>query len=459
MGIKTPFKWLYNYAKSFDIYGKSFNFTYEGEDQYKTFLGGIISIIITSVILVYSVNLFIVMINRDDTSTNVNTVITSLGNDTEELQLGNSTFQFAISIDSENYSFLGDDSYFSINMIQFDENESGQTEESIPFSVWGDRFNFDFPRSNTSLYVSTNFLWPETYNLQLVGDNQASRYKYVELLFKKWENGTGIVWQDQATIDNLVNELDINVFIVNTYFDQDDYTNPIKTYIEDGLEYRGLNSYRSDAKYYFQENDIEMLDNYFSLLPSPTQKSFFRLANSNNLLSFSTSEIMHISFLKSNQKQTFVRSVFTFLDLLGVLGGIFGILSMFGGFFVSIFADKMLNYSILSSLYQVDTIKCQKDHWKDYKSSNQIQVSLHSQINRIQESKSAEVALNQEVYHYEGENNGISSRVKPIYTEANEYRASLAKQANDNITHRRLYNYKATDLCYNIFCCCKLRCF
>ena len=274
----------------------------------------------------------------------------------------------------------------------------------------------------------------------------------------KWENGTGIVWQDSTTINNIVNDLNIEAYIINTYFDQDDYTNPIKTYIEDGLEYNGLNSYKSDVKLYFQQNDVEMLDDYFSLIPNPEQKSFFRLASKNNLLSYSTDEIITISFLKSNQKQTIERSVFTFLDLLGVLGGIFGILSMFGGFFVSIFADKMVNYSILSKLYQVDTVKCQKDHGRDLSSSNKIQVSLNSN-NGMQESKSVEIELNNQGNHYGVENNGISSVVKPIYTQRYDYRASLAKKANDNITNRRLYNYKATDMCYNLLCCCKLRCF
>ena len=255
-----------------------------------------------------------------------------------------------------------------------------------------------------------------------------------------------------------MNRLSILVFIVNTYFDQDDYTNPIKTYVEDGLEYNGLNSYQSQAKFYFQKNDAEMLDDYFSIFPSPEQKSFYRLASKNNLLSYSTDEIITISFLKSNQKQTIERSVFTFLDLLGVLGGIFGILSMFGGFFVSIFADKMANYSILSQLYQVDTVKCQHDHGRDFISSNQIQVSLNSN-NGILESKSVEIELNNQGNHYGVENNGIGSPAKPIYTQRYGYRTSLAKKANDSITNRRLYDYKATDMCYNLLCCCKLRCF
>ena len=256
-----------------------------------------------------------------------------------------------------------------------------------------------------------------------------------------------------------MNHLSIFVFIVNTYFDQDDYTNPIKTYVEDGLEYNGLNSYQSQAKFYFQKNDAEMLDDYFSIFPSPQQKSFFRLASKNNLLSYSTDEIITISFLKSNQKQTIERSVFTFLDLLGVLGGIFGILSMFGGFFVSIFEDKMVNYSILSKLYQVDTMKCQKNHGEDLSSSKHIQETMNRYTNTIQESKSVEIQLNNQRNHYEIDNNGMSSVVKPIYTQRYDYRESLAKKANDSITNRRLYNYKATDMCYNLLCCCKLRCF
>ena len=149
----------------------------------------------------------------------------------------------------------------------------------------------------------------------------------------------------------------MEIIIINSFFDLEDYNNPIKSYIQDGLEFYTINGNRNNVRLYFQENESERQDDYFALFPQSKEEKFLRLANFDQRLSYGESDILRVSFLKSNQKQTIERSVFAILDLLGLLGGVLEVFSIFAGTFVAIFADRLLNYSILSNLYQVDTTK------------------------------------------------------------------------------------------------------
>ena len=47
------------------------------------------------------------------------------------------------------------------------------------------------------------------------------------------------------------------------------------------------------------------------------------------------------------------------MDVFGSVGGVYGILSIIGYAFVSIFLETNFNYSILTNLYQIDTMRCQ----------------------------------------------------------------------------------------------------
>lgn len=51
---------------------------------------------------------------------------------------------------------------------------------------------------------------------------------------------------------------------------------------------------------------------------------------------------------------TYERSVFSVLDFFGNIGGLNEILEVAGGLLVGLFSQKLLMYSLIKSLYQVD---------------------------------------------------------------------------------------------------------
>jgi hypothetical protein len=65
------------------------------------------------------------------------------------------------------------------------------------------------------------------------------------------------------------------------------------------------------------------------------------------------SNLLTISIAIDSIEESYERRVYNFFDFTGQLGGLFEILSIAGGIFVTFFAEKILMLSIISSLYQV----------------------------------------------------------------------------------------------------------
>ena len=61
-----------------------------------------------------------------------------------------------------------------------------------------------------------------------------------------------------------------------------------------------------------------------------------------------------MQFVKDESSKSYERSVFSFLEVTGNIGGLLEILEIAGGFLVGICSGKMFLYSIISNLYHVD---------------------------------------------------------------------------------------------------------
>ena len=55
------------------------------------------------------------------------------------------------------------------------------------------------------------------------------------------------------------------------------------------------------------------------------------------------------------QINQYSRTVYSFWDMLGYIGGIYGLLYSFGNFVFSFFMQKVLHFSLLSNLYHIET--------------------------------------------------------------------------------------------------------
>ena len=159
-----------------------------------------------------------------------------------------------------------------------------------------------------------------------------------------------------------MNEGFIDIAYTNAYFDFDDYDMPIKTYLSSSDNLYFVNNQLSWMQFLVQTNRAETSDN--RLISSSSDSRLFysiknkvqRMANSN---SFLNSPVALLSFSIDQESEIYERRVFTFIEMLSYLYGLYGTIFGFGGILVNPFKRQLLERSMMKRLYQVDT---RKDH-------------------------------------------------------------------------------------------------
>jgi len=129
-----------SFIKGFDMYGKDIVLTYEGDDKYRTHVGGFASIVVKGVIITYIIYLFYVMLTKRDTSVSVSSLVNDVSKDVEILKPGKNGFDFAFSYTARGVDYLNDPTYFEFSMQQVEQVWPNKIGASYPY-----RFQKDIP--------------------------------------------------------------------------------------------------------------------------------------------------------------------------------------------------------------------------------------------------------------------------------------------------------------------------
>jgi len=149
---KTIGQKVMDFFRMFDFYGKNIVLTYKGDDKYRTHVGGIASVIVGGVVFVYIIYLFLVMINRGNTSFAKTSFIHNIFEDSEphfpayvenDTGTGSSNFDIAFKLSSSSGDYLLNEDYFefSIKLVEQEwVNEGGvaktqRNKTSIDFEL------------------------------------------------------------------------------------------------------------------------------------------------------------------------------------------------------------------------------------------------------------------------------------------------------------------------------------
>ena len=107
--------------------------------------------------------------------------------------------------------------------------------------------------------------------------------------------------------------------------------------------------------YRIQNNEIELKENWLFNIFSKA-KNFYSIGNrhvSNENYELNDKSYLNIYIKLSQQYTNYERTVFTFFDMFGMLGGFFELFSLIGFLFVNRISTNLFNNCLLSSLYQV----------------------------------------------------------------------------------------------------------
>ena len=192
-----------------------------------------------------------------------------------------------------------------------------------------------------------------------MGNSFADNFTFFELLITRWSgtDSKGNTWKSDAEIDKAIDSTYIQLAMINSYFDFDDYNKPIKSFLDDQFFYPLTSGFTKNANMYIRQNTAEQKDSLFRYQPSGTQSSFISIESVIDKFIKTNSKIVLLaSFYKDPKSYNYERTVFSFLDCWGLIGGVNEILEIWGKLIVSLFSGKIFAFSILSALYQADLV-------------------------------------------------------------------------------------------------------
>ncbi|CAI2373165.1 unnamed protein product [Moneuplotes crassus] len=228
--------------------------------------------------------------------------------------------------------------------------------------------------------------------------------------------------------------------------------------IDGSLEFSTIPNLRTKISAYIQKNEVEVQDSYFSYQPGGSTQEFIAIdkteqriesinkgklqentprmqlcwANFENI--DNSNDVFKIRFIKDNYSKSFGRSVFTFMEATGNIGGLFEILEIAGGFLVGIFSGRLFLYSLLSQLYQIEDQTTLNSATKE-STENKLELFSKSEDLNIKDSSFAN-------------NTGYQSN-------------NIKDKASRSMRNRLRYDWKISDYLFNLinfisftFCCC-----
>lgn len=251
---------------------------------------------------------------------------------------------------------------------------------------------------------------------------------------------------------------------MSSYFETEDFSNPIKEYVDSTI-YDYVNvGYSKEKDIYLSYNDAQTQNSYIMPFGGYTLYEYlsFDSINSYFIVSDTTNYLATLRFYLTNKKESITRSSLGLLDIFGIAGGLSSLLAMIVGLFVNNYADKLYNYTIISSLYQVDISKISKSKTASNNTDEVIEFNkvspntingsiypldhhLHDKINNLNEISFSKPSIEKSNYGTQ-----TSDTAKLM-------RFDLLKNSFDSMKSRRIYNYSAHDFCYNLCVCFKCK--
>lgn len=344
----------------FDIFGQTINFTYKGKDEFQTLFGGLVSICIKIIMVLYLYLQLNILIYKKDTSTSTNSLVRNLRVDSEALQIVDSDFSLGVAIQSNYFDVMSDETYISLQFFQIVYDDSGiSSQQPISKALCGnDYFRYEDQDLVDSFGISY-YICPVTNEFEVQGNIFADTYKYFGFTIKKCSGTTasGAACASEADIEEALQYIDLRVALVNSYFDFEDYNQPVQTYIDDRYVFSIVYGYDKFINMFISQDEGDYNDHIISYQPEGTGVNFvsvnkyteeFRTMQDDNIL-------MSVNFVKDYDYRSYSRQVFGLFDMFGNLGGLFEILEISGGIIVGIFASRLFSYSIVSTFYQIDS--------------------------------------------------------------------------------------------------------
>ncbi|CAI2363186.1 unnamed protein product [Moneuplotes crassus] len=354
-------KWTYARLKNRDMFKQTLSLTYRGKDNFTSLVGSIGTVFIMVIVVVYSILLFRTMFNRTDVSWNHNTIRNDYDLNQEGLVWGEDDPQFKIfwsaeypiSLDNRKSESISNSTYtyLSTNI----SNPDSIIEADIPY----DDCDGFFPMSLDNIEgVGSVAHCPKFKGKKLFeptnthGDRSSILMQYRQCRDDIWNNYCA----PQQIIDYLLESTYIQIYVMNRYVDLNDIDNPIKDYLEVmPTLYFNLNKH-VHVNMKLRKHEVILEDTLFTLPWGGNDPIHF-----NSIEDFTVAEqdfvdetrwngFVTIYITQDSQIDQHRRKVLNFLEVTGIIGGIFEIFEVGFGIIIGLYSSYIFKRDLMNDI-------------------------------------------------------------------------------------------------------------
>jgi hypothetical protein len=138
------------------------------------------------------------------------------------------------------------------------------------------------------------------------------------------------------------------MIMIDSYFDLNDFDQTIKTFLTEKYYYRITPTWTKYGDIFLEKNEVELQDGIFRFGSSDKEK-FYSVSGTRQDTSFDSNGVyVSLKLQLDPENKIFKRTVFSFMDMLAQIGGVFGIVQSIMVLLLGVYAERMLIYSVLS---------------------------------------------------------------------------------------------------------------
>ena len=179
------------------------------------------------------------------------------------ITLQNNDIYFAVKLNGQNPEKLFDPTYFNFKIAQMNylRTSTGFStkEKIIEYEFWGDKFphveKLVYDRVGLSTYVC-----PKNTDFFIRANFNSDNYEVIQITIEKW---SGSNCKSDTEINSVINKNYIEIALISSYFDFDDYENPIHYYLQDMNLFNLIPTLGLQVQYQAKQNQAVMNDDFF----------------------------------------------------------------------------------------------------------------------------------------------------------------------------------------------------
>lgn len=432
-------------VKKIDMYGVPVGLNLDGEEKFKTFIGGFVSLIFAILILAYSAFQLNIVISKSNNSITTTELYRELEREYNLVDVGKLNFVLGMSIITNKYdkSIIMDETYFSLkyNTVNITKDVLGGRPASVETNQidivnWTYQYDGIVRKDVMDAVGITSFLCPDTQVYELGGSGIFTQYSFVYISLDKWSGNA--YCKTDAEIQDVIEDIQIKVTLFSFYFNIDSYDDPLQVTVDLNNEINLLYNMKQKVTYSVQINEAQTFDSVFTDYITQTYEY---ISIGDIFTSFDTisgSKLLEIYVVQSPKYMKVERRVYMIMDMIGQIGGVLGLLIPLGAVIINILSNKIYIMILLSLFYKVE----------EETNYNKVSPTINTQIGVHQERSFNFTRGIQE-----------ESKHNSIHGNLSAYGHSHENELETALKNRQTYIFSWKNLCYMLLWCPKLKCF